>query len=191
MNLSIRDIIYIGLLSAICAIATTILIPLPTGGMVHLGSAALFTISALFGGLYGGLAGAIGSGLFDLVMGHSAYTLFSIIIKGLAGLFVGTIALGLRPIPWRQIHNSWLRLISAFVIGAIWTAIGYFFAWAYVLNSFQAAVIRLPSSFLTSGVGLIVAIFLVRALLRPFRSTKTAATTTNTDTNTNHPSHSA
>lgn len=62
MNLSIRDVIYVGVLSALCAIATTILIPLPTGGMVHLGSAALFTISALFGGIYGGLAGAIGSG---------------------------------------------------------------------------------------------------------------------------------
>lgn len=73
MNLTVRDIIYIGMLSAICALATTFLIPLPGGGMVHLGSAALFTISALFGGLYGGLAGAIGSGLFDLVMENSVY----------------------------------------------------------------------------------------------------------------------
>lgn len=172
MNLSIRDVIYIGLLSAICAIATTILIPLPTGGMVHLGSAALFTISALFGGIYGGLAGAIGSGLFDLVMGHSAYTLFSIIIKGLAGLFVGAIALGFRPVSLAQVHISWPRLIIAFIIGAIGTAIGYFFAWAYVLNSFHAAFIRLPASFLTSGVGFIVAVFLVRALLRPFHTMK-------------------
>lgn len=76
MNLSVRDIVYIGVLSALCAIATSILIPLPNGGMVHLGSAALFTIGALFGGMYGALAGAIGSALFDLVMGHSAYTLF-------------------------------------------------------------------------------------------------------------------
>ena len=181
MNLSIRDVIYVGVLSALCAIATTILIPLPTGGMVHLGSAALFTISALFGGIYGGLAGAIGSGLFDLVMGHSAYTVFSIVIKGLAGLVVGAIALGLRPVPLAQVHISWPRLVIAFIVGAIWTAIGYFFAWAYVLNSIHAAIIRLPSSFLTNGVGFIVAIFLVRAILRPFHNTKkTDATKTTT-----------
>ena len=97
MKLTAKDIIYIGLLSALCAIATVINIPIPGGAMVHLGSAALFTSSILFGGLYGGLAGAIGSGLFDLVMGHSAYTVFSIIIKGLAGLIIGLIATGYRP----------------------------------------------------------------------------------------------
>ncbi|SUP42646.1 ECF transporter S component [Veillonella criceti] len=164
MNFSIRDIIYIGMLSALCALATTLLIPLPTGAMVHLGSAALFTIAALFGGLYGGLAGAIGSGLFDLVMGHSAYTLFSIIIKGLSGLIVGYMVVGFRPNPRKARESTWMRLLLAMLVGSIWTALGYFVAWEYVLNSFAAAVSRLPATFLTSGVGIIVALFLVNAL---------------------------
>lgn len=164
MNFSIRDIIYIGMLSALCALATTLLIPLPTGAMVHLGSAALFTIAALFGGLYGGLAGAIGSGLFDLVMGHSAYTLFSIIIKGLSGLIVGYMVVGFHPNPRKARESTWIRLLLAMLVGSIWTALGYFVAWEYVLNSFAAAVSRLPATFLTSGVGIIVALFLVNAL---------------------------
>lgn len=169
MNLSVRDIVYIGVLSALCAIATSILIPLPNGGMVHLGSAALFTIGALFGGMYGALAGAIGSALFDLVMGHSAYTLFSIVIKGLAGLFVGLILVGMRPRPFYQLTYSLGKLILALIIGSVWTAFGYWIAWAYVLNSLAAATIRLPASFLTSGVGCVITLFLVRAILRQFK----------------------
>ena len=83
-----KDIIYIGLLSALCIVFTTIKVPLPTGAMVHLGTAALFSMASVFGGFYAGLAGAIGSGIFDLIMGHSQYTLFSIVIKGLAGVIV-------------------------------------------------------------------------------------------------------
>ncbi len=66
MKLKTRDIVYIGFIAALCAVATTIRIEIPGGAMVHLGSAALFTSSILFGGLYGGLGAAIGSALFDL-----------------------------------------------------------------------------------------------------------------------------
>ena len=61
MKLKTRDIVYIGFIAALCAVATTIRIEIPGGAMVHLGSAALFTSSILFGGLYGGLGAAIGS----------------------------------------------------------------------------------------------------------------------------------
>ena len=61
------EILFIlALLLPLCAVATTIRIEIPGGAMVHLGSAALFTSSILFGGLYGGLGAAIGSALFDL-----------------------------------------------------------------------------------------------------------------------------
>ena len=41
MKLSTRDIVYIGFIAALCAVATTIRIEIPGGAMVHLGSAAL------------------------------------------------------------------------------------------------------------------------------------------------------
>ena len=89
MKLKTRDIVYIGFVAALCAVATTIRIEIPGGAMVHLGSAALFTSSILFGGLYGGLGAAIGSALFDLFGGHTQYIVFSFFIKGIAGLIVG------------------------------------------------------------------------------------------------------
>ena len=55
MKFSTKDIIYIGLLAALCAVATTIRVEIPGGAMVHMGTAAIFTTSILFGGLYGGL----------------------------------------------------------------------------------------------------------------------------------------
>ena len=165
MNLSIKDIIYIGLLSALCIVFTIIKVPLPTGAMVHLGSAALFSMASVFGGFYAGLAGAIGSGIFDLIMGHSQYTVFSIVIKGLAGVIVGLLTVGWRPsVPVRPV--STLRLLFAMCVGAIWTAAGYFVAWWVVLDSYIAAVTRLPASFLTSGIGILVALLLIPILRR-------------------------
>lgn len=163
MNLTIKDIVYIGVMSAICGIATTILVPLPTGGMVHLGSAALFTLSILFGGLYGGLGGAIGSGLFDILMGHTQYTLFSIVIKGGAGFIIGYLASSIKP-PLNIKCPNFLRMVLALLIGAIWTAFGYFIAWWYVLGSITVATTRLPASFITSGVGAIITLLIVPRL---------------------------
>lgn len=165
MNTNVKDIIYIGLLSALCIVFTTIKVPLPTGAMVHLGSAALFSIASVFGGFYAGLAGAIGSGIFDLIMGHSQYTVFSIVIKGLAGVIIGLLTVGWRPsVPVRSV--STLRLLFAMIVGAIWTATGYFVAWWVVLDSYIAAVTRLPASFLTSGIGILVSLLLIPLLRR-------------------------
>lgn len=164
MKFTTRDCVCIGAIAAICIVATTILIPLPTGGMVHLGSGALFTLSVLFGGFYGGIGAAIGSGLFDIVMGHMQYTLFSIFIKGIAGILVGTMATSFYAPTNRTPYPSFSKLLIALIVGAIWTAIGYFFAWWYVLGSATVAFTRLPASFLTSGVGIVIALLLIPRL---------------------------
>lgn len=169
MKLAAKDVIYVGLLSALCAIATVINIPVPGGAMVHMGSAALFTSSILFGGLYGGLAGAIGSGLFDLVMGHSAYTVFSILIKGLAGLIVGCIATGYRPPKSLTPTASLWKITVALAVGTIWTAFGYFLAWWFVLKSVTVAFGNIPFSLITSAAGIVVAIILTPKLQKIVR----------------------
>ncbi|MBS4913536.1 MAG: ECF transporter S component [Veillonella sp.] len=164
MKFSIRDIVYIGMLSAIMVLATFIFVPLPAGAMAHLGSAALFTISSLFGGVYGGLSAALGSAIFDMLSGNYVYTVYSIIIKGLCGLMVGYMVIGLWPNRQKLREVSMGRVFMAIIVGAIWTAAGYFVAWANVLNSYDMAIVRLPASFITSGVGLLIAMFLIPAL---------------------------
>lgn len=173
-KLTIRDIIFIGILAALCVIATTVKIPLPTGGMVHLGSACLFTIAILFGGVYAGLSGAIGSAFFDLLMGFSPYTIWSFFIKGIAGLIGGWIARGLWPEQSPDLNfkakNYWLiRAVVGLVAAAAWTLGGYILAWWQVSGSLAIALGNSPSSLLTSGIGILVALLLSAKLRKMIR----------------------
>lgn len=160
---STRDIVVVGVLAAMCAIATAIKIPFGVGAMVHLGTAFLFTIAITCGGVYAGLSGAIGSAFYDLLMGFSPYTLWSFVIKGMAGLIAGTIATGLWPETIQRVAtpDKWvLKAAVGCILAAAWTLGGYVVAWWQVTGSLTVAFSNMPSSLLTSGVGLLVALFL-------------------------------
>jgi uncharacterized membrane protein len=161
-RLSVRDIVFIGVLAAMCAIATSFKIPFGVGAMVHLGTAFLFTVGICFGGIYAGLAGAIGSAFYDLIMGFSPYTLWSFVIKGVAGLIAGTVAKGLWPARisiWAG--NGWVwRAVLGCVLAAAWTLGGYIVAWWQVTGSLATAFANMPGSLMTSGVGLVIAMIL-------------------------------
>lgn len=156
-----RDIVVTGMLAALCVIATFIKIPFGAGAMINLGSAFIFTAAGIFGGLYTGLAAAIGSALYDLLMGFSPYTLWTFFIKGIAGLLAGYLAVGLYP------HNkpyNFGRHLLAIMLAAIWTLGGYLLAWWQVIGSFSVALANAPASLLTSFVGMIVALLLTPLL---------------------------
>ena len=163
-SLTTRDIVFGGVLAAMCAIATSLKIPFGVGAMVHLGTAFLYTVGICFGGVYAGLAGAIGSAFYDLIMGFSPYTVWSFVIKGLAGLIVGVVAKGLWPSPVRlgeRESNGWIwRALLGCILAAAWTLGGYIAAWWQVTGSLAIAVANIPSSLMTSGVGLVVAMIL-------------------------------
>lgn len=161
MKLTIKDNVYIALLTAIVVVATSIHIPLPTGGMVHLGSATTFTIAILFGGIYSGVASAIGSAIFDLLYGHVQYTVFSIFIKGIAGFVVGYLTCGLFP---KRYTINYPKIFFALLVGALINAFGYFLAWTFVLGSTSVALIKVPSSLITSSVGITITLILVPIL---------------------------
>lgn len=167
-RLKLQDIVAIGALSSMCAIATAIKIPLGVGAMVHLGTAFLFTVAIVFGGVYAGLSAAIGSAFFDLLMGFSPYTPWSFVIKGMAGLIAGVIAHGLWPQtkPAAAPGSSWplFRAILGCVVAAAWTLAGYVLAWWQVTSSLAVAFANIPASLLTSSVGLIVAVILAPKL---------------------------
>lgn len=168
---SIRDMVAIGVLSAMCTIATSIKIPFGVGAMVHLGTGFLYTTAIVFGGLYAGLAGAIGSAFFDLLMGFSPYTIWSFIIKGMAGVIAGVIAKGFWPEAQlgEPASKRWLvRAILGCFAAATWTLGGYLVAWSQVTGSWAVAFSNAPSSLLTSGVGIVVALLLAPKLRNAF-----------------------
>ncbi len=89
-NKALINLIMCALFAALAFTATNIRIPLPSGGMIHLGNFVV-VIAALFcGGIVGGVAGGIGCGLFDLIIysdpvGFVKY----FILKLIMGLIVG------------------------------------------------------------------------------------------------------
>ena len=149
-RLTIKDTITIGVLAGMCAIATSLKIPLGVGAMVHLGTAFMFTVAIVQGGVYAGLSAAIGSAFFDLLMGFSPYTPWSFFIKGIAGLLAGTIAHGLWPQEHRQYSDAnrrWLlRAVIGCLVAAAWTLGGYVLAWWQVTGSLTVAISNIPAS---------------------------------------------
>lgn len=153
MNKNTKYVIYVGMFSALCTVATFIKVPFGNGSMVHLGSAMIFTLSILFGGKYSGPAGAIGSAFFDLLLGFSPYTLWSFLIKGIAGALAGSIS--------HYNGNKGKNLILnifALIIASLWTLVGYIGAWTIVIGSYQAALLNIPSSLMSSAMGMIIAL---------------------------------
>lgn len=164
---TVKDIVYIGVFAAMCAMATTIKIPFGVGAMVHLGTGAILTVALLFGGVYAGLSGAIGSALFDLLLGFSPYTLWSFVIKGGAGFIAGTVASGIWPskAAASQPFGKWLgRAALSCFLAAAWTLGGYILAWWQVTGSLTVAVGNIPGSLMTSGAGIVIALLLAPRL---------------------------
>ncbi|UKI50307.1 MAG: ECF transporter S component [Clostridium sp.] len=65
-------------------------IPLPSGGMIHLGNFFCILAALLCGGLIGGIAGGVGCGLYDLIIYSSVRGFFYLFgTKIYYGLFVG------------------------------------------------------------------------------------------------------
>lgn len=171
-KLTTKDIVWIGQLTAVCVVATFIKIPFGTGAMVNLGTGFIFTSGILFGGVYTGLAAAIGAAFFDVLMGFSPYTLWSFFIKGIAGLIMGYISRGMWPEDNPPRKNWMLLSISAAVITSCWTLVAYVLAWWQVIGSFTIAVANIPASIMTSIVGFIVAAFLVVPLKNALKQNK-------------------
>lgn len=149
-DLRIRNVVYMGMAAALCAAATFVLIPGPNGALIHLGSAAIYTIAVVFGKRIGAVGGGIGSMLFDALVGFSGYTLFSLVIKGGAGYLVGYLTEGSRP--------TVLRVLFATTAASVWTLAGYILAWRAVIGSWAAAFANIPFSLLTSALGIAVAL---------------------------------
>ena len=125
-------------------------VPIGPGGYIHLGDAAIYAASFLFGPIVGTFAAAFGTMFSDLAAGYGAWAPGTFVIHGLQGLVAALIA-------WRRGLRS---MISAAVVGGAIVVGGYFLyqwlilqsgvgaAWAAVwLNTFQVlagAVLGIP-----------------------------------------------
>ena len=80
------------------------------------------------------------------------------------GLIVGGMTAGYLPPSITKPTASFGRILVALIIGAVWTAFGYFLAWWFVLESAVVAASKIQYSLITSAAGIVVAIILTPKL---------------------------
>lgn len=106
----IKNIAIAGLMAALCFVgymffpAFTV-----TGTKIHVGNAFVVLGALLLGGLYGGLAGAVGLTLADIVSGYAASAPRTFITKLVIGLIVGLVAHKIASVSHSHKKNYYLK----------------------------------------------------------------------------------
>lgn len=151
------DLIITSLLISLVFVATffvNIRLPIAAnGGLVHLGSAMLFSISVVFGPKKGAMAGAFGMALFDLLSGWTLWAPFTFIARGVQGYIVGKIA-------WsgnRQGNSIFFNLIGI-VVSVPFMLAGYYICERILFNSWVLPLASIPGNLVQSFVGLLIAV---------------------------------
>ncbi len=92
-NDNVRKITYSGLMAALCYVGYAVFPAINASGTkVHIGNAFVVLGALLLGGLYGGLAGAVGLSIADITLGYTASAPRTFITKLVIGLIVGLVA---------------------------------------------------------------------------------------------------
>lgn len=130
-SLKIRDIVQIGLLSALTFVAAwAIHIPYGNGGVIHLGDSVIFLTAVVFGRKYAALSGAIGMTMFDILSGFSVWAPYTFAIKAVMGLIAGSMA-NMRG----SKGGSSLMNAAGMLLAGIWMIFGYYAAEAVIIWS--------------------------------------------------------
>ena len=90
-NSLLNKIVIIAMFSALACAGTFIQIRMPAGDFVHLGNFVMIVAALLLGGLAGGISGALGMGIYDLIFYTSkpSTILRTFILKFIVGFAVG------------------------------------------------------------------------------------------------------
>ena len=156
--------------AAVVCIATivfTISIP-ATSGYFNLGETVIYISALLFGPYVSGLAGGVGASVADMIVA-AQFAPGTLVIKGIEGIIVGFLN---RKISLRT--NKWsLSAVIAVVFGGLEMIVGYFLYENLVLSyPIAAAAVEIPFNIVQMLVGLIVAVPVVRIVLRIFPQLK-------------------
>ncbi|MGG0670981.1 ECF transporter S component [Lederbergia citrisecunda] len=161
------DLVLTAILSTLVLVSTVFInikLPIGQGGLIHLGTGALFIVAILFGPKKGALAGAIGMGLFDIFGGWIIWAPTTIVARALQGYIVGKIA-------WSNGHRG--DSVRLNILAAVASTPGmlavYYIGQGIMYNNWVAPLASIPGDLIQSAVGLLIAIPLCLALKKtPF-----------------------
>jgi uncharacterized membrane protein len=180
-NSRLAKLMQTGLLAALCFVSFTFLqikIPVPGGDAVslHVGNAFCVLAALLLGGWYGGLAGAIGmtiSDLLDPVYAIGAPKTF--ILKLCIGLITGLIAHKYAKIDEsndKKYVTKWtiIAAIGGLAFNVVFDPIvGYFYKQYILGQPQQMAAVLAKLSFLATSINAVVSVILVSFIYNTLR----------------------
>jgi uncharacterized membrane protein len=155
-----RVLVTSALFAALITVGTLLpKIPGPTG-YYHLGDGFIYTAAIVLGPVPAAIAAALGSTLADYLGGAAQWAPWTLVIKGIVGFAVGTVAFG-KP----------SRRIPAMALGAAITVVGYAIATAVIYDP-RAALVETAGNIAQTVVGIIVALVLVPAVSSVYKSSR-------------------
>lgn len=153
----IFNTVLVGLFSAICYVILYIKIPIG-GQFVHFGNHIVVLTALLFGGIQGGLGGAIGMGLHDAFNGYAIHLPATIPQKFLMGYAAWFVA--------KQLRKFLPDIIASFIGAVVGVSINVFIEFLYLVtikmrgSALPAIIAKLGSSFFNATTVIIAVLVL-------------------------------
>ncbi len=174
---NVYDMVIVGMMAAVCYVATYIRIEIPTGvgrTMIHFGNVFCLLSGLLFGGVRGGLSAGLGSSIFDLTSTWVSSPPTTLINKFLMAYVCGKIAY----MRGKNGQNFKYNLIAC-ITGSLSYVILYLTSSSIELlllgNSMSAVFIAVQTKAVVSLVNGAVAVVVAMRLAPIFRTTLNSA----------------
>ena len=158
-KLTTKKLVLTALFMALTIVATMFIrIPIPLG-YINLGDAFIFVSVFLLGPLCGALVGGVGAGIADLV-GFIAYAPGTLVIKSAMALVAWLVYQLLKT----ATKNAMFAEMAGGIAGTIVMAVGYFVYEVLLFTTAGVAVLNMPWNLLQGGVGITIAVAVMRVL---------------------------
>ena len=158
-KLTTKKLVATALFMALTIVATMFIrIPLPLG-YVNLGDAFIFLAVFILGPVCGVIAGGVGAGIADL-FGYITYAPGTLVIKSAMALVAWLVYQLLKT----ATKKSMLAEIAGGIAGTIVMAVGYFVYEVLLFTTAGVAVLNMPWNLLQGGVGITIAVAVMRVL---------------------------
>ncbi|AQS11868.1 thiamine precursor transporter HmpT [Clostridium saccharobutylicum] len=115
-----KEIVLMGLMTALICIAGSIIKIPSVGGFVHLGDCMVFLSVVILGKKKGIVASAFGMFFVDILGGYYLWAPFTLLIKGAMAYITGTI------LEIMSEHKSNMKYVISFVVSGIFMVLAYF-----------------------------------------------------------------
>jgi len=159
-NMNLRRLVLTAMFAALVAVATMVInVPtIATRGFINVGDTMIFVTGVFMGPAVALLAGGIGSALADLLLAYTHWAPWTLVIKGLEGFIVGSLAQA----HFKKYQRISWRTVAAMVLAAAWMVLGYYIAGG-IMRGFRVALASVPGNIIQGMGSVILALPLIHA----------------------------